>query len=104
MAHKEKENYEKMKAAYRDKLEAKLREYRADIDKMKAKADGAEAGARIEYYKQIEMLNAKLSSVEGKLLDLKSAGEEKWESAKAAVEHSWGDLKHSLKDATSKIK
>jgi peptidoglycan hydrolase CwlO-like protein len=47
------------KDAYVQKLHAKLDEWNAEIDKLKAKADKAEADSRVEYQKQIENLKQK---------------------------------------------
>ena len=40
------------------KLQAQLDEWSAEIDKLKAKADKAEADAQLEYYKEIEELRS----------------------------------------------
>ena len=49
-----------MKEAYEKKLQAQLDEWGAEIDKLKAKADKAEADAQLDYYKEIEELRTKL--------------------------------------------
>ena len=45
-----------MKEAYEQKQQAQLNEWDAQIKKLKAKADMAEADAQFEYYKQIKEL------------------------------------------------
>ncbi len=62
-----------MKEAYEQKLQAQLDEWRAEIDKLKAKADNAEADAQVEYYKQIEELHSMQESATNKLDELKDA-------------------------------
>ena len=42
------------RSAYVDKMKAKVDEWTADIEKMQAKAKGAQADARIEYGKQLD--------------------------------------------------
>jgi hypothetical protein len=59
------------KEAYQKKLQAQLDEWSAEIDKLKAKADNAEADAQIEYYKQIEALRTMLKSADSKLTELR---------------------------------
>ncbi|MCJ7685048.1 MAG: coiled coil domain-containing protein, partial [Desulfobacteraceae bacterium] len=64
-----------MKEAYQQKLEAQLDEWNVEIDKLKAKADKAEAEAQIQYYKQIEDMRVKQKAAREKLTELKEAGE-----------------------------
>ena len=48
-----------MKDAYQKKIEAQMAEWKSEIDKMKAKADKADADAKIAYYKEIDALRSK---------------------------------------------
>ena len=45
--------------AYVEKMKAKLDEWNAEIDRLEAKARGAEADARLRYNKQIESLRTR---------------------------------------------
>jgi len=47
-----------MKQAYVEKVQARLNEWDAEIEKLKARAEEAEADAKITYYQQIEALRA----------------------------------------------
>lgn len=93
-----------MKEAYQQKLEAKLDEWTAEINKMKAKADKADADAQLEYYKQIEELRSKQETAQEKLEELKEAGEDAWEDLKAGMDSAWNSLGNALKSATSRFK
>ena len=62
------------KDQYVQKLHAKLDEWNAEIDKLKAKADQAEAESRIKYQNQIKNLQGKRGEVEKKLSELQKAG------------------------------
>ncbi len=93
-----------LKESYQEQMEAQLREWSAKIDQLKAKADRAEAGAKIEYYKQIEGARAKAEVAKAKLTELKSASTEAWESLKSGVESAWIDLKTTIDGAASKFK
>jgi hypothetical protein len=85
-------------------MEAQLREWGAKIDELKAKADKAEASAKIEYLKQVEALKAKRDAAQAKLGEIKAASEEAWEILKTGVEHAWNDLKSALDAAVAKFK
>ena len=91
------------KEAYEKKLEAQLKEWKTDIDKMKAKAEKADAEARLEYYKQIEDLRSKQEAVQKKLTELKAAGESAWEDLKSGIDLAWTSLAESIKSARSRF-
>ncbi len=93
-----------MKEAYEKKLQARLDEWSAEINVLKAKADNAEADAQIEYYKQIEELKSMQASADGKLAELKEASDEAWEDLKFGIESAWDSLGSALKSATSRFK
>jgi len=93
-----------MKEAYQQKLEAQLDEWKADINKMKAKADKADADTQLAYYKQIEELRSKQESAQEKLKALKEAGDDAWEDLKAGMDSAWDSLGNALKSATSRFK
>jgi uncharacterized coiled-coil DUF342 family protein len=89
-----------MKEVYQKKLQAQLDQWSAEIDKLKAKADNAEADVQIEYYKQIEELRTMQKSANSKLTELKASSDDAWEELKAGMDSAW----NSLKSATSKFK
>ncbi|MFT6907483.1 MAG: uncharacterized coiled-coil DUF342 family protein [Oleiphilaceae bacterium] len=93
-----------MKEEYEQKLQAQLNEWSAEIDKLKAKADGAEADAQLEYYKKIEGLQAMQESVNNKLAELKDAGDDAWVDLKAGIDNARDSLGNALKSAASRFK
>ena len=93
-----------LKQAYEQKLKAQLDEWRTEIDKLKARADKAEADVQLEYYKQIETLREKQEAARDKLGELEHACEDAWEDLKAGVDSAWDDLRDSVKSATSRFK
>ncbi len=92
-----------MKEAYEKKLQGKLDEWSAEIDKLKAKADSAEADAQLEYYKQVEELRSMQDAASKKLDELKEAGDDAWEDLKAGIENAWDSLGSSIKSAVSRF-
>lgn len=93
-----------MKDAYQQKLQAQLNEWGAEIEKLKAKADNAEADTQIEYFKQIEELRSMQEAATNKLSELKDAGDGAWEDLKAGIDSAWDSLNSALKSAASKFK
>ena len=93
-----------MKEAYEQKVQAQLDEWSAEIDKLKAKADSAEADAQLEYYKRIEELRSMQETAANKLTGLKDAGDDAWEDLKAGIESAWDSLGNALKSAASRFR
>ncbi len=80
------------KEAYQQKAEAKLAEWDAEIDRLKAKARAADADAQIVFQDQIEKMESKKGNVESKMDELKSAGEGAWEDIATGVDKALDDL------------
>ena len=80
-------------------------EWKAEIDKMKAKADKAEANAQLEYNKQIEDLRSKqeVAQEKEKLGEFRDVGEDALEDLKAGTELAWDSLGEAVKSATSRF-
>ncbi|RJP65891.1 MAG: coiled coil domain-containing protein [Candidatus Abyssobacteria bacterium SURF_17] len=90
--------------AYREKMEAQLKEWSAKIDLLKAKADKAGAEAKIEYHQRINELRQKKEIMRGRLEELKEASGEAWDSLKSGVQKARDDLKKGVESAIAKFK
>ena len=86
------------------KMHTKLDQWNAEIDSLKAKADTAEADARAEYNKQLEILRSKRDDARSKLHELEAAGESAWEDLKAGVELAWESVSEAVRSAASRFK
>jgi len=93
-----------VKEAYEQKLQARLDEWKAEIDKLKAKADGGEADARLRYEKEIDNLQKKQAEAREKLEELRKAGDDAWEDLKAGMENVWSSLEDAIGKATARFK
>ena len=92
------------KQLYHQKKEAQLNEWKADIDKIKAKASIASADVQIEMNHQIDALERKINEGKTKLSELADAADDMYESGKTGVESAWDSLKSTFSDAASKFK
>ncbi len=92
-----------LKDAYRDKMNAQLDEWGAEIDKMKARADKTAADERIDHYREIEGWEKSRDDARTKLSDLDTKAEDAWEDVKNGVENSWNDLKHGFNKLTNRF-
>jgi hypothetical protein len=93
-----------IKESYVKKIEAQLAEWKVEIDKLKAKADKAEADAQIQYYKQIEDIRVKQEAARKKLDELKEAGEDAYEDLKAGLDNTLKILGSAVESAISRFK
>lgn len=92
------------KELYRQKKQAELDEWQAEVDKLKAKASGVSADAQLEINKQIEALEGKLKEGKAKLVELEQASDDAWESFKDEIESAWDSVKSAFSKAASKLK
>ncbi len=91
------------KEAYQEKINAQLKQWQAELAKLKAQADEAKADAKIEYNRQIEDLATKRKNVEQKLQQLNKAGGESWRELKAGLDEAVDALQQSFKRAKDKL-
>ena len=92
------------KELYQEKMEAQLREWRAKIDELKAKAQHASADAKLQYEKQIAALRPKLEAAQQQLQALKTSSENAWDDIKTGVEGAWSELKTAWDKAVSQFR
>jgi phage host-nuclease inhibitor protein Gam len=89
---------------YVEKLKDKIGDWNIEIDKLQAKGDQAKADVRKKYAKQIKELKAKRKELEGKVGQLRKAGEGAWEDMKAGADIALKVLGEAVKSAKSRFK
>lgn len=87
------------KQVYEDKMNARLHEWQAKIDVLKARADKATAEQKIKYNDEIESLRNRQQHLYKKLDELRLAGNDGWEDLKTGVEQAYQDLKSAVERA-----
>jgi len=92
------------KEAYLEKLKAKMNEWNAEIDKLKAKAAQSKADLKIEIEKRVGDLEPHRREVENKIQQLVQASGPAWEDLKEGVQRAWNKLDEAVKSATEKFK
>lgn len=92
------------KEQYKQLLEAKLEEWKADLDKYRAQAKGASAGAQLKMNEQVSTLEKKLEAGRAKLAKLSDNSGDAWESLKSDLDKTWNDLKSAFSDAADRFK
>ncbi len=92
------------KNAYQEKFEATMKEWKAKIEVLEAKAEQAKADTRIEYQNTVRELKEKQRSMRARLDELKESGESAWKDLRAGLEKAKDDLKAALDRALDKLK
>jgi hypothetical protein len=82
------------------RIETRLRQLGAKLDKLVAKADEAGTEVKIDYRKGLDHIKDKRAIVQGKLDAYKAANGQKWDNFKGGVETAW----HDLEDAFTALK
>ena len=90
--------------AYQQDLEAQLKEGLAKLDQLKAKAEKANARARIGYYELIDQLWDRQQHLRLKVDGLKQVGAGVWEEMKGGIDRAWVQLKAALEKASDRMK
>lgn len=99
-----KENKMEIKDAYKQKMEAQLKEWDAQINLLEAKMENAGADIRVKRARQLDELRAKQRAASEKMKELGKASGAAWEQVKITADKIWDDLKAGVEDAHSKFK
>ena len=92
------------KAAYIEKMRARLDKWQAEIDKLEVKAAQAKGATKSKYRSQIKTLRSLQGEFEEKLEETRQSVSQAWEELKSGLENAWKTLSQSIKSAKSKIK
>ena len=90
--------------SYFKTMEAQLKQWDAEVDRMTAQGAKASAEMRDEYQEQIKALRADRDDVFKKMREMRAAGQAATLEMKTAVDVAWQSLKKSLERATSNLK
>ena len=89
---------------YLEKIKAQLEQYSAKISGMHGKATEINVDMKLEYLKQVKMLEGKRDGLKKKYEQLSKASESSWNDMKEGTENAWNDLKESIAKATKHFK
>jgi len=89
--------------AYQQKIEAQIDEWSADLKKLKAKASGASADAKIKLTEDVKNLESKLEEGKSKLKKAKTSGKESLEEFKKELEGAFTEMAKGFENAKTKF-
>ena len=79
------------------RIETRLRQLGAKLDRLVAKADEAGTEATVDYRRSIDHIKDKHAVVQTKLNAYKAANGQKWDNFRGGVEIAWHDLADAFK-------
>jgi len=91
------------KEAYQQKLQAQLAEWKAETDKLQARADQANADLQIDLNRRVRELQAKQELAKTRLDELRAAGEASWDKLKSGVDKAFHDVGEGIKAASREL-
>lgn len=91
------------KEVYVQKLHAKIDEWNAEIDKLKAKGDSVMAEKKAEYQRELAALEAKRNNLKEKIKQLSDAGDSAWEDLRAGVDGALRSIENAVSSAKSRF-
>ena len=71
---------------YIEKTKARIYQWNAEIDKIKAQLDEAEADAKIKYQKQLDEMRTQRNEAEAKLKEMRAASNDAWDDMKSGFD------------------
>lgn len=89
---------------YIRKTKARLEEWDAEIDKLSARAEAAQADAKVKYQEHLETLRKQRDANMERLRELQTASEGAWESVRKGMEESWERMNKAFKEASERFK
>ena len=89
---------------YKEKMEAQLKEWSAQVNLLEAKIDNFTADMKIMRAEEIQALRARQRATADKMKELGKSTGEAWEQVRVTADKMWNDLKAGLTDAQSKFK
>lgn len=93
-----------LRTQFLKKVEARLEELGREIDKIKARAETAEAAAKAKYQEQIEILRSKQDAARKQLGKVRDAGSASWGHLKGGAEKAYDELKKAVDTAIETLK
>jgi len=86
------------------KMESEFRRLGKKLDGLVAKSRGAEAKARVQYARQLEVLKSKQAQAKTALAHLRRQGAAAGGPLKAGLRKAWRDIEDAVKEASKRFR
>ena len=90
--------------AYQQKFEAQLKIWEAEIAKLKAQAEKANADAKADYYRRIDDLYEQQAKAKDYYDSMVEANDRAWKDFKTKSDAAWKDISEGIKAAWDRFR
>ncbi len=90
--------------AFQRKVQPRIDQWNAEIDKLRGKAKEAGADAQLLLHQRINELQAKRDAIGQKQGEMHQAGEGAWKELKGGVKNAFRELESAFKAAADKVR
>ncbi len=85
-------------------MEAQIKKWDAEVDKLRARSLEVSADTRVKYDEQIKAMRASRDAAHKKLQEMRAASESAWQQMQVGVDTAWASMKNALDKASSQFK
>ena len=85
-------------------MEAQIKKWDAEVDKLKAKGEQMSAEARAKYAEQLNAMRANRDAAYKKLQEMRTANESAWQHMQSGIDAAWESMKKALDKVSSQFK
>ena len=85
-------------------MEAQIKKWDAEVDKLRARSHEMGMEARIKYDEQLNAMRASRDAAHKKLQGMRTASESAWQHMQMGVDTAWESMKTALDKASSRFK
>jgi hypothetical protein len=89
---------------YKQKYQAQIREWSAQLDVMKAQSEKLAAQAKLDAKPHLDAVHAKFEAAKAGLKDVVEATDDKWDGVVKDVTRGWAELKAAAEGAYAALK
>ena len=90
--------------AIEQKLEARAEQWRAEIDRLEAKAREAQADRKMELDDEAKQLRSKVDDAERTLKEMRESSGDAWDELRHGAERAWDELDAAFRRGQSKFR
>ena len=94
---------EKTLDAYKQKVRAQIKEMKAKMQMLEARAEKSDANIHIKYQKNMNDWKSRFNDVETKLDKLSDSAEKSWDDIQSGIDTSLKDLRKAIESATKQF-
>ena len=89
---------------YIKKFEAKIDEWKAEAQALRARTEGASADAQLQAKRELDGVERQIDDAEKRLDELREAGDDAWTSIKDGADAAWSSLSEGFSKAADRLK